>query len=993
MKRLAPQAHERIDRSKTYHFTWQGELYEAYAGDTLASALLANGIDVVGRSFKYGRKRGILAAGVEEPNALVTLESGGYEVPNARATEIELYDHLNAKAASGIPSLRFDLRAALKPFHKFMVAGFYYKTFKWPQKFWPHYEHYLRQLAGFSEVPKQADAEHYDHQYQFVDVAVVGGGAAGLSAALTAAQAGASVLLIDERAELGGELCSEFPSSTEAQQWFSSTKQALEQMLNVRILKRSTAFALHDFNLLLVIERRQDHLSLKQRNDKQSRQRQHRVRAKQVILATGSHERPLLFANNDLPGVLMASAMRRYLNEFAVLCGEKPVLAGNNDSIYALAEDLVKRAGVKPVVLDMRVGYDASSLIAAGVDVRQGYTILKALGSNRVEQVAIAKVHYDGKVWSASAVTETLDCDVIATSGGFNPLVHLDCHTGSKPSFSNELQAFLPACDKPARISAGSLNGHSDWQACVQDGAYAAQQILGRLEKNVSQASAKPELKLLNVAPFFCPTQGRNKIFIDMQNDVKASDIELAIRENYRSIEHIKRYTAMGFGTDQGKTGNVLGIALAAQLLNRSIPEVGTTTFRPMYTPVTLGALAGEEVGLLFDPQRFTPIHASHVARGAEFEVVGQWIRPWYFPKGGEDLHSAVHRECLAVRNSVGVMDASTLGKIDIQGPDVREFLARVYTNAWAKLAPGKCRYGVMCDENGMIIDDGVTACISDTHFVMTTTTGGAARIYNHLETWLQTEWPELKVYLTSVTDHWSTTAIVGPKARRVIEKLCSDIDFNAKAFPFMDWREGTVAGVPARVMRISFSCELSYEINVPANYGRYIWEQVMEAGKAFDITPYGTETMHVLRAEKGYIIVGQDTDGSLSPYDANMGWAVSLNKPYPFLGQRALTRSDTVRTDRKQLVGLLPHDAQKVLPEGTQLVNAIEDKAMIGHVTSSYLSPILGRSIAMAVVKAGLSRMGHTIYAKTVSGETIPVTIADSVFYDTAKEKLDGEV
>lgn len=990
MKRVAAQAHERIKRNKPCTFTWQGKTYSAYAGDTLASALLANGVDVVGRSFKYGRKRGILAAGVEEPNALVTLESGGYEVPNARATEIELYDQLQAKAASGTPSLNFDVRAALKPFHKFMVAGFYYKTFKWPQKLWPRYEHYLRQLAGFSEVPNTPDAEHYDHQYQYVDVAVVGGGAAGLSAAFNAAQTGASVLLIDERAELGGELSSE--TDTAAQQWLASTQQALAQLPNVRIFKRSTAFALHDYNLLLVIERRQDHVALNQRNAKQSRQRQHRVRAKQVILATGSHERPLLFANNDLPGVMLASAMRRYLNEFAVLCGEKPVLAGNNDSIYDLAADLVK-VGVKPVVLDMSVGYDASALTAAGVQVRQGYTILKAFGSHRVEQVAIAKVHYDGTTWSASEAYDTIDCDAVATSGGFNPLVHLDCHTGSKPTFSNELQAFLPACDKPARITAGSVNGHSDWASCVQDGAYAAQQIASRLEKSTNQEATKPALKLLNVAPFFCPSQGRNKIFIDLQNDVKASDIELAIRENYRSIEHIKRYTALGFGTDQGKTGNVHGIALAAQLLNRSIPDVGTTTFRPMYTPVTMGALAGEEVGVLFDPQRFTPMHASHVARGAEFELVGQWLRPWYFTQSGEDLHQAVHRECLAVRQSVGVMDASTLGKIDIQGPDVREFLARVYTNAWAKLAVGKCRYGVMCDENGMIIDDGVTACISDTHFVMTTTTGGAARIYSHLETWLQTEWPDLQVYLTSVTDHWSTTAIVGPKARRVIEKLCSDIDFSAKAFPFMDWREGTVAGLPARVMRISFSGELSYEINVPANYGRYIWEQVMEAGKEWAITPYGTETMHVLRAEKGYIIVGQDTDGSITPHDANMSWAVSLNKPYPFLGQRALSRSDTARPNRKQLVGLLTQDPQKVLPEGCQLVTLASDSAMIGHVTSSYLSPILGRSIAMAVVKGGLNRMGETIYAKPINGDIIPLTIVDSVFYDSAKEKLDGEV
>lgn len=998
MKRLSAQAAERIDRSKPLNFMWQGKSYQGFAGDTLASAMLANGINVVGRSFKYGRQRGIMAAGSEEANALVTLESAGHHVPNARATEVELYDQMKAIAGSGVPSLDSDMRAWLKPFHRFMAAGFYYKMFKWPQKLWPMYEDNLRKLSGFSKAPDSRDDEIYDHQYHHADIAIVGGGPAGLAAALNAANAGASVILVDERHALGGEIVSDYASDEAAKTWFDETLTALQAHDKVRLFSRTTAYALHDQNLLLALERRQDHLPLGTRNPHTSRQRSHRIRAKQVILATGSHERPMMFANNDLPGIMLAGAMRRYLHEYAVLCGENPVIAGNNDSIYALAADLLN-VGIKATVIDCRTGYDAGALTEKGVTVRQGYAVIDAQGTSRVSGVTIAKTSLHNGKWTVDPAIETLDCDAVATSGGFSPLVHLDCHTGSMPAFDAAFQAFMPACNKPDRFVAGSIRGHSDWAGAVADGTYAASQAAQAIgmDQSAEQQSAQsnasaPDPTTLNVAPFLVLDEGRSKTFIDMQNDVKSSDIELAIRENYRSIEHIKRYTALGFGTDQGKTGNVNGIAIAAEVMGRPMEEVGTTTFRPMYTPVTMGALAGEDIGLLFDPQRFTPMHASHVANGADFEVVGQWMRPWYFAESGEDMHAAVQRESLAARDSLGMMDASTLGKIDIQGPDAREFLARVYTNAWAKLAPGKCRYGLMCGEDGMIMDDGVTTCISDTHFVMTTTTGGAAGVYTHLETWLQTEWPELEVYLTSVTDHWSTTAVVGPKARRVMESICDDIDFSAENFPFMDWREGTVLGVPARVMRISFSGELSYEINVQANYGRYIWDKVTEAGKPYNVTHYGTESMHVLRAEKGFIIVGQDTDGSITPYDANMGWAVNTRKPYPFLGQRALLRSDTVRENRKELVGLLTEDPAYVLKEGTQLVGSEDSVAMLGHVTSSYRSPVLRRSIAMAVVKGGLKRMGETIYAKPLSGEVIKLTIVDSVFYDQDKEKLDGE-
>jgi len=787
-------------------------------------------------------------------------------------------------------------------------------------------------------------------------------------------------------------MVSDCATDQQARQWFEATRQALETQANVSILTRTTAYALHDYNLLLALERRQDHLALKARNPQHSRQRSHRIRARQVILATGSHERPLLFANNDLSGIMLASAVRRYLHEYAVLCGDEVVIAGNNDSIYVLASELLN-AGVRPVVVDSRdSSLDTAALQQRGAVVRTNHAIIEAVGSSRVTAVRIAEIRQTGNRWDIVSLKETLPCNLVALSGGFSPVVHLDCHTGSRPVFSGEFQAFMPACDRPNRFVAGSVNAHPDWAGCRDDGMHAAASALAALALTPSSPAEKPRRKSLGTGPFLYLSHKPDKVFLDMQNDVKASDIAQAIAENYRSIEHIKRYTALGFGTDQGKTGNVNGIAVASAVTGIPMEQIGTTTFRPMYTPVTMGALAGEETGLLYDPQRFTPMQHSHVQAGAQFEVVGQWMRPWYFPQGDEDLHTAVARECQAARQSLAMMDASTLGKIDIQGPDARELLARVYTNAWAKLAPGKCRYGLMCDENGMIIDDGVTACVSDTHFIMTTTTGGAARVYAHLERWHQTEWPELRVCFTSVTDHWSTTAVVGPKARRLMEKICSDIDFSVEAFPFMDWREGTVLGVPARVMRISFSGELSYEINVQANYGRYIWDQVHEIGQAWNITPYGTESMHVLRAEKGYIIVGQDTDGSITPHDAGMGWAVARNKPYPFIGLRSLSRSDTARADRKQLVGLLTADPDTVLPEGCQLVRHPEDSAMLGHVTSSYHSPTLQRSIAMAVVRNGFALQGETIYARPVSGETLPVLIRDTNFYDAGKEQLDGE-
>jgi sarcosine oxidase subunit alpha len=653
-------------------------------------------------------------------------------------------------------------------------------------------------------------------------------------------------------------------------------------------------------------------------------------------------------------------------------------------------------------VIDVRpadpANIQAEGLKQSGVKVLQGYAVVKADGADRISSIDIALATHQGNSWEVIGNHESLSCDLLATSGGFNPVVHLDCHTGAKATFNDIAQAFLPQKERANRQICGAVNGVGAWPDAVVDGQNKAQQTLQSLGA-VGEASfielSENHANHYNVGEFFTPKAiiERPKVFLDLQNDVTTLDVALSIREGYRSIEHIKRYTAMGFGTDQGKTGNINGIAVAAAILGKTMSEVGTTTFRPAYTGVDFGALAGRENGGLFDPQRYTTIHDSHVAKGAEFELVGQWYRPWYYPKAGEDMHQAVHRECLATRTSLGMMDASTLGKIDVQGPDAREFLSRVYTNAWMKLAPGSCRYGLMCNEKGMVIDDGVSTCISDTHFIMTTTTGGAASVYSTLEMWLQTEWSHLDVHLNSVTDHYSTIAVVGPNARNLMKLLCKDVDFDRENFKFMQWREGTVCGVSARIMRISFSGELAYEINVEANYGRYIWDQVAAAGEKYNITPYGTETMHVLRAEKGYIIVGQDTDGSMTPADVNMSWIVANNKPFSFIGQRSFSIAALSADNRFQLVGLLTKDASVVLPEGSHIIN--NKGKSIGYVTSSYFSPILGRSIAMAQMQGGLSKIGETTIVKIVQEKQglkeILCEVSSSVFYDINGERVDG--
>ena len=986
----------RIDRSRPISFSFNGRRYLGYQGDTLASALLANGVRLIGRSFKYHRPRGIFGSGAEEPNALVQVGEGTRTVPNLKATQVELFEGLTARTINGWPNLHLDLYGISDKLGGLLPAGFYYKTFMWPRGWWPRYERHIRNAAGLGRAPIDADPDHYDKRDVHCDVMVVGAGPAGLMAALSAGRSGARVIIADEQSEFGGSLLSGTGtvSSRPLSSWLAGVVAALSAMPEVRLLPRSTVTGYYDHNFLVIDERRTDHLA--RPDSRVSRERLWRVRAGQVVLATGAIERGLVFADNDRPGVMLASAVRTYLNRYAALPGRRGAVLTNNDSAYEVALD-IQAAGLEVTALvDIRQ-QPAEGLLErareAGIPVYPGHAVCGVRsGFSGMTDIELCRLTASGD--DVLAYKGSVGCQVLAMSGGWNPTVHLHCQSGAEARFDEKLGCFVPGDSVQRARSAGAAKGIFDLGECLADGVEAGRMAASAagIAPAVTDIPFAKTQEAMSIEPCWelpdgLPEGRGGKKFVDYQNDTLASDIRLAAREGYRSIEHVKRYTALGFGTDQGKTGNINGMAILARELDQSIAATGTTTFRPNYTPVTFGALAGRGIGTeFFDPVRRTAMHTWHVENGARFEDVGQWKRPWYYPLAGEDMAGAVARECLATRKGVGVLDASTLGKIDIQGVDAAEFLNRIYTNNWAKLGIGRCRYGLMLGEDGMVMDDGVTARLGEQHYLMTTTTGGAAHVLGWLERWQQTEWSDLKVYFTSVTDRWAVVSMAGPNSRRLLQTLCDDIDLSAEALPFMSCRQGTVAGIAARVFRISFSGELAFEVNVCADYGAHLWTTIMEAGREYGATPYGTEAMHVLRAEKGYIIVGQDTDGSVTPDDLGMDWIVSKDKD--FIGKRSLYRADIIRGNRKQLVGLLTDDPEVRLPEGAQLVNEPSTDypvAMVGHVTSSYQSACLGHSIALALVKGGRSRKGGEVYAQLMSGEAIRATITDPLFYDPA--------
>ena len=1002
----------RIDRSHPLSFRFDGVCFGGYAGDTLASALLANGVHLLGRSFKYHRPRGVLAAGAEEPNALVGVRRDASRyTPNVRATQLELYEGLEAESQNRWPSLAFDVGAINDLMSPFIPAGFYYKTFMWPRRAWKSlYEPRIRAAAGLGVAPRLADPDRYAATYGHCDVLVVGAGPAGLAAAVAAAAAGARVFLCDEQAEFGGALLSQDPRGAlrldgrGPSEWLTGTVAALAANRLVTLLPRTTAFGYFSHNLVSLNERLTDHLPVLPPEG--PRERQWLVRAREVVLATGAIERPLVFPGNDRPGIMLAGAAQTFLNRYGVRAGTRAVLVTATDEAYPAALELQQAGVFVATIADVRAGDGAAarSARAAGIPVLTGATVLGTSGRRRVSSIRLAQL--DG---GELTTIQLQPCDLVLMSGGHTPSVHLFSQSRGKLQWDEGLQAFLPGTPAERVRSVGGCRGVFDLAAALADGtaagAAAARAATDPARRGVCPADLPAPSATAAVAvsrqdgssagvsdALRRPREARGRSFVDWQNDVTTRDLALATREGFQSIEHVKRYTSTGMATDQGKTSNLNALGIVSRTLGKPIPQVGLTTFRMPYTPVSFGSFAGPSRGELFDPVRTTPMHGWARAQGAVFEDVGLWKRARYFPRGAEDMHAAVARECRSVRGACGIFDASTLGKIELVGPDAVTFMNRLYVNSWDSLGVGRARYGVLLRDDGFVYDDGVVARLAADRFHVTTTTGGAGRVLAMMEDYLQTEWSELSVWLTSTTEQWAVIAVQGPNSRGVLADLV-DIDVAAAALPHMGVANGQICGVPMRLFRVSFTGELGFEINVPADFGAAVWGAVWAAGQAHGMTAYGTETMHVLRAEKGYIIVGQDTDGTVTPDDAGLSWAIGRNKP-DFVGKRSLQRPAMQSTDRRQLVGLLTADPQRVLEEGAQVLGEARATAPVrplGHVTSSYHSATLGRSIAMALVAGGRAHMGETLYVPLESGEAVPVQVASAVFYDPKGARLNA--
>ncbi|MFW8592837.1 sarcosine oxidase subunit alpha family protein [Cribrihabitans neustonicus] len=996
-----------IDRSKQIDFSFNGKRMKGFAGDTLASALLANGQVMMGRSFKYHRPRGVVASGPEEPNALMQLGTGDRYEPNQRATTTELYSGLTAQSQNHWPNLEFDVLAINNKLGRFLTAGFYYKMFIHPRPLWKHlYEPIIRRSAGLGRAPDKElkDADTYEHFYFFADVLVMGGGVAGLQAAKAAAATGAKVLVLEQNAYWGGRapvdggtIDGEAPEV-----WIEKTLGELRAMENVTLRSRCMGAGVYDHGYALGYERLTDHAP----GQGGPRHRLWRIRAKQIVSATGAIERPLSFAGNDVPGVMLAASMRDYVVNWGVTPGKKVVIATNNDDAYRTAL-VLHEAGVEVVrLLDTRDTGGGALMDAVrekGIRVECGRAIARVKDGKCVTKVSICAQNGEG------GAREEVEADAVAMSGGWSPVVHMWSHCGGKLIWDDVNAHFRPDPDRPPLgadgtgfvVSAGSASGPLALGAVLEDAAAAgarAAEAAGFPAKSVEAAKGESEAEAPMQPVWLMPAKAdiklRMKSWLDYQNDVKVSDVQLAAREGYESVEHTKRYTTLGMATDQGKLSNINGLAILADSLNAEIPKVGTTTFRPPYHPISMGAIGGEARGEIFQPVRKTPIYDWNQKNGADWEPVGQWRRPFAYLRAGEDRHKAVNREVKNTREKLGLLDASTLGKLVVKGPDAGRFLDMLYTNMMSTLKPGKCRYGLMCSENGFLIDDGVVARIDEDTWLCHTTTGGAERIHGHMEEWLQTEWWDWKVYVANVTEQYAQIAVVGPNARKVLEKLNAQagggMDVSKDALPFMEWRDGEIGGFKARAYRISFSGELSYEIAVAASEGQAFWDALMEAGKEFGVMPYGTECLHILRAEKGFIMIGDETDGTVIPQDLGLHWAISKKKE-DFLGKRAHTRSHMADPERWQLVGLETVDGS-VLPDGAYAlgegVNANGQRNMIGRVTSTYYSANLDRGIAMGLVKHGPKRMGEVIEFPGTDGTVYKAKIVDPVFYDKEGEK-----
>ena len=972
----------RIDRSEELTFRFNDKSYKGLAGDTLASALIANGVSIIGRSFKYHRPRGIMSAGAEEPNAFVQIV-GDEEDPNILATTLPLKEGLEARSVNARSSTTFDPGQLTNLLHRFIPSGFYYKTFMWPRNRWDWYGRFIRKVAGWGTAPKQATGGRYEHRYHHCDVLVIGAGPAGLIAALGAARSGARVLLVDDQTEPGGYLLG---SSAEinnkpALSWVSKTVSELDAFPDVTRLREASATGYYDQNFVTVLERRPDKAWV--------RERLWKVRAKRIVLATGATERPITLANNDRPGVMLTSAASSYCLRYGVRPGKRAVLFTNNNGSYLHAIELFDSGIDVAAIVDLRVRIDPeiTSVVASrGIEILPASHISRVMGTRRVSAVEVA--HSDN-----SGQRRKISCDLLLVSGGWNPVVHLHSQSGSKPVYDEGLATFVPGLSVQNEYSVGGCAGQFTLSACLNNGLDAGIAAAEACGLNCEEAKApvcdeEPALELLTCWEIPLPRKS-SRAFVDFNSDVTSKDIRLAEREGYSSIELVKRYTTAGMGLDQGKTGNVNIIGLMSAITGNAPGTIGTTTYRPAYSPVSFGAMAGADNSELITPWRRTPITDWFVENGGHLDETGALFRrPLYIAKPGETANDAINREALAVRNGVGIYDGTPLGKISIKGADAVTFLERVYTNSWEKLPVGRCKFGYMLHDDGRLLDDGVTFRLADDHYLMSTGSGVAAVVLRHLEKLLHCEWPDLDVYLTPVSDQWAVICVCGPKAREVMRSISTDIDLSPEAFRFLDTRYCKVAGIDARISRVTYTGELSFEIVVATRHGRDLWDALLVAGKDFDITPVGSDTSMLLRTEKAFVSAGLEGDGYANIYDVGMGWVVSKHKG-DFIGKRSTTRDLNTDGARPEVVGLLPDDTSFVPPKGAPIIefqnldsSGEPEREMIGMVTIGFHSPNLKRSIALAQLANGRSRTNETVTLYTKERE-VSAKVCNPVFID----------
>ncbi|MEM8836966.1 MAG: sarcosine oxidase subunit alpha family protein [Pseudomonadota bacterium] len=970
-----------IDRTKPLTFSFNHERYQGFEGDTLASALVANGIKLVGRSFKYHRPRGIFSAGSEEPNALFQIGHEAHQEPNCRGTVTELYDGLEATSQNHLGFLSHDLLAVNDLLSPFLSAGFYYKTFMWPKSFWEKlYEPVIRSAAGLGALSKRPDPDVYDKGYLHCDLLVIGAGPAGLWAALNAARAGARVIIADEDFLSGGRLNSErfevdgMPGTA----WASKIAEELQAQDNVRFMTRTTVFGSYDHGIYGALERKTDHLL---ESNGKPRQVLWRIYSKRSLLCSGAIERPIAFGNNDRPGIMLAGAARTYLTRYAAVPGQSVAVFTNNDDGWQTAFDFAEAGIEVKAVIDTRS--DCRKIAPEGAMPFYGDQVIDTKGRKGVN-LALLK--------SGAGV----ECDFLAVSGGWNPALHLTCHQRGKPQWNEAINAFIPSPDLPKGMSvAGAANGSLTLSAALEEAnkeAHAISEDLGFKTKSSPAPTASDEA--YEGAPFWYVADSKSRAFVDLQNDVTSKDIALAHQEGFRSVEHLKRYTTMGMATDQGKTSNILGLAISAHYTGKTIPETGTTIFRPPYTPVPIGAFAGRSRGKDFRPTRLTPSHQWASKNGASFVETGLWLRAeWYVKPGEKGWRDSVDREAKAVREGVGICDVTTLGKIDIQGRDAGTFLDKVYTNTFSTLAVGKVRYGLMLREDGLAMDDGTTARLGETHFVMTTTTANAVLVYRHLEFCRQCLFPDLDVHLISTTEEWAQFAVAGPKSRALLEKIADNpADLSNGAFPFMACGEIAICGgLKARLFRISFSGELAYEIAVPRRYGHALFERLIKDGKAFGVVPYGTEALNVLRIEKGHA-TANEICGQVGAQALGLGKMLSSKKD--FIGKTLGKRPGIAETDLR-LAGFRPLDRNRILTAGAHFISNGQTASLEndeGWMTSVAYSPGLGYSIGLGFIKNGDKRIGEIVTAfDAVRDNSMDVEIVSPHFVDPEGERLRG--